>query len=143
MLLLCFSCRLPAGLGDAGDPAFEGQFADLGAAQAELAERKTFSYPPFVRLIRIRLMHPKAALAEMAAEDLAGSLKQISDVCVLGPSEPQLNRIKGSYVRELLLKIEKTSHQLVRIKSALTIACQQLRNTKAYRSVRVHIDVDP
>jgi primosomal protein N' (replication factor Y) len=111
--------------------------------QAELAERKTFSYPPFVRLIRIRLMHPKAALAEMAAEDLAGSLKQISDVCVLGPSEPQLNRIKGSYVRELLLKIEKTSHQLVRIKSALTIACQQLRNTKAYRSVRVHIDVDP
>lgn len=111
--------------------------------QAELAERKTFIYPPFARLIRIRLMHPKPALAEMAAEELAKALNRLEDVRVLGPSEPHLNRIKGSYIRELLLKIDKSSHQLVRIKSALTIACQQLRNAKAYRSVRVHIDVDP
>ena len=62
---------------------------------------------------------------------------------VLGPSEPHISRIKGSYVRELLIKIEKDSNQLHAIKLFIKQWVQTIQSIETFRSIRIHIDVDP
>ncbi len=111
--------------------------------QSELAERKKFKYPPFYRLIRVQLLHLKIEQVEKGASLLASQLKKLFSNRVLGPSEPHLSRIKGSYVREILIKIEKNAERSVEVKSQLLQLSQQLKSTKDFKTIRVHIDVDP
>lgn len=111
--------------------------------QNELRERKKFNYPPFVRLIRLQVLHRNIAVAEEAANYLAGLLKATLGKRILGPAEPHLGRIKGMYVRELLIKIEKDSNQLFAIKSMILQNIQITQSQQKFKSVRLSIDVDP
>ncbi len=111
--------------------------------QNELAERRKFKYPPFYRLIRLQLLHLKLERVEEAATLLASQLKKLFGNRILGPSEPHLSRVKGSYVREILIKIEKNAERTAEIKTELLRLSQQLKNVKDLKTIRVHIDVDP
>lgn len=111
--------------------------------EKELEERKKFVYPPFVRLIRIQLLHRKVPVVEQASSHLCKLMKTSLGKRVLGPSEPHISRIKGSYVRELLIKIEKDSNQLHAIKLFIKQWVQTIQSIETFRSIRIHIDVDP
>lgn len=111
--------------------------------ESELSERKKFSYPPFVRLIKIQLLHLKIETVEAAATELVRHLKSLFGKRILGPSEPQVSKVKGSHVRDILVKIERSKQQMDRIKQELQKKSQLMKSSNEFRSVRIHIDVDP
>lgn len=111
--------------------------------QRELYERKKFNYPPYVRLIKIQMLHLKINVLEEGIKKFADQLKKQYGKRILGPAEPHLSRIKGSYIREILIKIEKEADILTRIKMDIMRLSQELKNEKSFSSIRIQIDVDP
>lgn len=111
--------------------------------QREILERQKFLYPPYIRLIRIELRHLKIQIVEEAAQYLCKELhKKIGKKRILGPAEPHLGKIKGSYIREILLKIEKDTDLIIKIKNILLELSDEVKNQKGCSSVRIIFDVD-
>jgi primosomal protein N' (replication factor Y) len=114
-----------------------------GFADAELAQRNRFHYPPYRRLIRISIKHRLNQIAQDAARYFEQSLKGSMQYRVMGPEAAHVARQKGLYVYEIQLKIEKSAAIGNKTRKAIEMAQRRLWEKKAYRSVRVIIDVDP
>ena len=108
-----------------------------------LYERKSFLYPPFLRLIQIRFRHAKKEKVDKVSEEFVKLLKpKFDEKHLLGPEEPSIGRIRNLYIKNVLIKIpENTSPQMV--KSLIAKAIDSLHTVQAFRSVRIEIDVDP
>ena len=67
----------------------------------ELARRAALGYPPFRRLVRLLFSHEHLQYAGDEAQRLAGELRTLAagrpGVDVLGPTPPQVSRIRGRY----------------------------------------------
>ena len=111
--------------------------------ERELLKRKRFNFPPSVRLIRIELRHKKPDIADQAAIWLVNRLTKFLGKRVLGPSEPNVARIKGSYAREIYLKLERKNEIIQKGKKLVKEYTQKLKSEDSWSSVRVIIDVDP
>ncbi len=110
--------------------------------QSQIAERKNFGYPPFFRLIRFTLKFQDYTVLNNSAAEFAQLLKNAFGNRVLGPEYPLIGKIKGLFLKDILLKLEKSySTDMAREKIA-TILDVFSQSTK-YKSIRVVIDVDP
>ncbi|MFN8152705.1 MAG: primosomal protein N' [Bacteroidia bacterium] len=108
----------------------------------ELNERYKFSYPPYFRLIEIRLKaRDEKELDRMAAE-LSKELRKMFAKRVLGPTVPYVNRVRNLYQRHLILKIEKTM-SVAQVKKQLTKALFAFRTKPENRQLILQLDVDP
>ena len=108
-----------------------------GFAEAELADRRAFGYPPFGRLARLIIEGTdKAAVAERALAVTAAAARAVTgaDVQILGPVEAPIARIKQRHRRHTIIKARKVSllHQALR-------AVER----KRIKGTQVIIDVDP
>jgi len=112
-------------------------------ARRELQERQQFLYPPFIRLIRLHVRHPKEDIARALATDLAGVLRQHLVHRVLGPSEPAVSRIRGYFIQEIMLKIEKSASLLDGAKRLILQTVEQLQTQPNGAKARIYADVDP
>jgi primosomal protein N' (replication factor Y) (superfamily II helicase) len=109
----------------------------------EWAERKRFHYPPFNRLIHITIKEKLEKNAQEAAAFLFQQLvPRIQGEC-LGPGVPPLSRIQGLYLREILIKLPRTSAVLQSAKIAIEESRQLMYQFKQFSSTRLVIDVDP
>jgi primosomal protein N' (replication factor Y) (superfamily II helicase) len=108
----------------------------------EIRERYHFGYPPFIRLIRITLKHKDDAVAQRASEELVAQLQVLSSIQLLGPEPPYVPRINNLYLRQLLIKINRTP-ELARTKSFIVEAGRKVQRLEAYKNCRITIDVDP
>lgn len=108
-----------------------------------LYERKSFLYPPFLRLIQISFRHAKAERVDKVSQEFVKLLLPYFDAKhLLGPEEPSIGRIRNLFIRNVLIKIpEKASPQKVKILIQKSI--ESLQTIQAFRSVRIDIDVDP
>ncbi|MCZ6832770.1 MAG: helicase-related protein, partial [Acidobacteria bacterium] len=81
-----------------------------GFAERELTERFEFSYPPAVRGARVQLEGSDPRKLEVVAEAAARELKAAAGKgCeVLGPAIPPVERLKGRYRRQILVKMAQT-----------------------------------
>lgn len=106
----------------------------------EIVFREDLRYPPFSRIINLRL----SATKKETLLDQAGQLKDTAQkLCaeygnkieIIGPAESPLAKIKNRWRWQMLLKSENAAalHQLVR----------RLMQTRGKNSVRVTVDVDP
>ncbi|MEG2665602.1 MAG: primosomal protein N', partial [Bacteroidales bacterium] len=95
----------------------------------------------FYRLIKLSVKHKEEALTNEAADVLARSLRALFGDRVLGPEYPMVSRIKTYFIKELLLKFERSS-QLYEMKESLQRAVDEFSEDGRYKSVRVAIDVD-
>ncbi len=111
-------------------------------ARMQLAVRQAFLYPPYCRLIALTLRHRDPNLLREAAEQLADSLHQALGHRPLGPEAPPVDRIRGTYLLRLLLKIER-GNPVAEAKRLLVAQIEALHHHKAYRAVEVLPDVDP
>ncbi|TMA59721.1 MAG: hypothetical protein E6J75_02575 [Deltaproteobacteria bacterium] len=74
-----------------------------GFMARELDRRRALGYPPFARLVNIRLEGRDDASVEQAARELAARLRrqarsfQLADDAVLGPAPPPVERVRGRY----------------------------------------------
>ena len=111
-----------------------------GFAPRELALRQELGYPPFSRLVVLRLEGIEADVTERAATELAAHARGLeAAVTVRGPAPAPLERLRNRYRWQLLLASTsvRALHQSVRLLLA------KWRGTRAARSVRLVVDVDP
>lgn len=114
-----------------------------GFARRELAERKQFLYPPYVRMIKITCGHSTEVKAEEAAKWLALQLQTVYGPYLLGPAEPPIKFLRGMYLRDLLLKLPRKNGVLQEAKSKMQQLFHNMAQDKAFSSIRITVDVDP
>lgn len=115
---------------------FEGMF------QQQIADRREFHYPPFSRLVILSLLHPNEDLLNRAADSLTELLSKSFPKKVFGPEYPVVARIKNHYIKNIMLKLNR-SPQLPKDKKKLTYIIHQFLKNKEWRPVRVIFNVDP
>ena len=106
-----------------------------------LAERKQFGYPPFVRIVKVTMRTNNKELLVKSSLQLGEQLRNRFGRRVLGPVAPLIDRVRGEYRVELMLKIEVES-SFSRARAILREEIARLREEKSYRNVVVICDVD-
>jgi len=113
-----------------------------GFYKYELEERQKYIYPPFYRLIELRLKHKDESLLEELSKEFARELKLVFSKRVLGPVPPQVARIRNLYLRNILIKIERTLPNQ-KVKEMITKVSDRFLSHLEHRSLIIQIDVDP
>ena len=115
---------------------------DINFYKNEINQRKEFNYPPFSRLIKINLKSKKNEILFNSANWLADSLRNISNIEVLGPEYPLISRINNFFIVNILLKIDSKSN-IPNQKKLIEIVLSRFNKYPEFRSVKILIDVDP
>ena len=108
----------------------------------QLAERRKFKYPPFYRLILLKVKHRNADLVNRAASELAKKLTRVFGNRILGPEYPPVARIMNQYLKHVLIKVEVES-SVLSAKSRLLEILGEFYQKQEFHPVKVLIDVDP
>lgn len=107
----------------------------------QLEDRWQFHYPPFYRVLRITLRHRDLIRLEEAAQWFGKSLENAFHENVLGPTSPNVSRVRNLYIKHITVKIppkqslKGTKRHIEKIKT-------NFQAIGHYRSVRLGIDVD-
>lgn len=117
-------------------------FEDGAQAMTDmLKERKEFDYPPFVRLVKITARCHDRDKLNIAANEIEKRLPQWGIREFSGPFSPNIDRMKGEYAIQFLLKLSRTNNiQSIKKNVADGIDNLILNN---FSSVKVSIDADP
>lgn len=109
---------------------------------SELSQRHDFFYPPYCRLICIVMRHRDRSLLAAAANNFGAQARHVFGRRLLGPEAPPVDRIKGEYILNFMLKIERTG-SFVKAKELLSEAIVTLRTDERYKTITVSCNVDP
>jgi primosomal protein N' (replication factor Y) len=115
-----------------------------GFFAAEINFRRALNYPPFSRLVCLRLEGPKLEEVEKKARMLGATLREKTihnsrfreKIEILGPAPAPIEKLRNRYRWQLLLKGKQSS-------SLLELAKQAQEGLPRSRSLRLHVDVDP
>ena len=110
-------------------------------ANSELAERKTFGYPPYSHLIRLLIRHEDYNLLHHAAHALATVMRKKFGARVMGPVSAALEMLRGEHRAEILLKIEAGA-SMQRARTLLREAITLVESDPQYKTVKISVDVD-
>ena len=111
-------------------------------ARRELAEREAFGYPPYSRLVALTFRSADAPLLRHAAATLAKRLRERFGGRVFGPVEPYVNRVRGEWIVQILLKIEHRS-SVAKAKNILRTLLSEMDEVAEWRKIKIVVDVDP
>lgn len=114
-----------------------------GFFDREIMERKAFHYPPFSRLIKITLKHKKPDVLNNAAKVFVKVLGNRLGNRVLGPSVPPIGRVRGQFLLDMLIKMERNPALWKVAKDTIGEATQTMQQAEGFSTVRVNTDVDP
>ncbi len=110
-------------------------------AEAELAMRREADYPPFTRLVLIRVEGEVLTAVERLAAETARALREAAAGrwSVLGPAPAPLERLRQRYRRHILLR----SRQGAVLRRGVADVLPALRTAARSADVRLVADVDP
>ena len=116
----------------------------VGFFRAESEFRRALHYPPFSRLVSLRLDGPKAEEVEKKARALASRLRALQNrepkfrehIELLGPAVAPIERLRNRFRWQLLIQSKQSS-------TLLEFARHARDPAPTSRSVRLHVDVDP
>ncbi|WP_184542910.1 replication restart helicase PriA [Mucilaginibacter sp. FT3.2] len=109
----------------------------------EMAERKSFKYPPFYRIINLDIKHQNPEVLYNQSAYLANELRKHFGERVIGPEAPLISRIRNYYIKSIMLKFEKDGISIVKAKAILKDVIVQFQTTKLSKGCIVQPDVDP
>jgi primosomal protein N' (replication factor Y) len=106
----------------------------------EMSFREALHYPPYGRIINLRLSATKKAVLQDQAEHLGRIAKKLSGqyankVEIIGPAESPLAKLQGRYRWQMLLKSQSAS--------ALHKFARELLSKMEKSAMKITIDVDP
>lgn len=107
----------------------------------QVYERGNFKYPPFYRLVQLKLRHKEYAKLKEGSVWLYNVLSQAIPVPILGPEEPAVNRIRNEYIRTILVKIPNVGN-LATTKNILKRVLNSFEAVPQYRAIKITIEVD-
>lgn len=110
--------------------------------EEQMPIRRQFCYPPYYRLIMIKLRHTDSNKLNVAAEFFAKQLHPVFKHNLLGPEYPVVSRIKNQYIKQILIKFDRNDNSM-RIKEIIKSELESFKRNNDYKSVNVSIDVDP
>ena len=106
-----------------------------------LAERKQFLYPPFVRIVKVAMRSSDKDRLVQSSLQLGEQLRNRFGRRVLGPVAPLIDRVRGEYRVELMLKVEVEA-SFSRARAILREEIAKLRENKEFRNIVIICDVD-
>ena len=112
-----------------------------GMYTRELAHRRAHGYPPFTRLVKLTLKHRHEDRVAETARALAELLRERFGDLVLGPDIPPVSRIKDRHLRNLLIKLRRSTH--ADDKQFLRDAIDRIFGLPAHAPVILAVDADP
>ncbi len=113
-----------------------------GMYQSQLREREQFKYPPFYRMILIKLKHKKPDVLNEAAKAFGIELRSKFGKWVIGPEFPLVARVRNYYIKQIILKSPRNTKQTA-VKEKILESYESFRKAGKHRSVIVQFDVDP
>lgn len=112
-------------------------------AKEILYERKSFLYPPYLRLIQITFRHGKRERVEQVSTEFVKLLRPYFDERhLLGPEEPSIARIRNLFIRTVLIKIPEAVSPR-KVKNLVQNSIDSVQTVSVFRSVKIEVDVDP
>jgi primosomal protein N' (replication factor Y) len=118
----------------------------LELVDRELPQREALGYPPFSRLVNLRLDGVDSARVEELARALADALRSgvrllppSGAASVIGPAPAPLERLRGRYRWQILVK----SKDPPTLRAVIRPALEAIERRARSRGVRVAVDVDP
>ena len=113
-----------------------------GLFEKQMATRRQFGYPPFYRLVMIRLKHKDFQKLNPAAAELSSMLRPVFKQDLLGPEYPMVSRVKNLYIKQMLVKFNR-EYSSKQVKELIMNKIHEFQLLPDYKSVIVQIDVDP
>lgn len=113
-----------------------------GMYRQQIRERQEFGYPPYARLVKISLMHTRDDYLNDAAGELTGRIREVFPGRVLGPEYPLVARVRNQYIKNILVKLERTAG-LPGHKQKLRDVTDAFQEESRWKAVRVVFNVDP
>lgn len=110
--------------------------------EEQMPIRRQFCYPPYYRLIMIKLRHADFDKLNKAAGDFAEKLRPVFKNNILGPEYPVVSRIKNQYIKQILIKFDRNDNSMT-IKEILKREIESFKKDNNYKSINLSIDVDP
>jgi len=110
--------------------------------EEQMPIRRQFCYPPYYRLIMIKLRHADYNKLNAAAEYFAKKLRPVFKNNLLGPEYPVVSRVKNQYIKQILIKFDRSENTL-KIKDLIKSEIELFKRNSDYKSVNISIDVDP
>ena len=107
----------------------------------QLEERRLFKYPPYYRLIAIKLRDKYETNVSQAADYFAMLLKKALGERVLGPAKPAVSRIQQMHIREILLKMEM-GFPIGQVREILKHIEETTRQRDKFKYIKIHYEVD-
>tara|TARA_B100000575_G_C22991496_1_gene571676 strand:+ start:125 stop:907 length:783 start_codon:yes stop_codon:yes gene_type:complete len=108
----------------------------------ELAQREEFSYPPYVKLIKIKFRSRNRNIVYDGSNWFANALKNNMVCKILGPEYPIISKIKNEFLMNLLIKI-KPDDNLSSIKKIISKILKKFNTYTEFRLIKTDVDVDP
>ena len=113
-----------------------------GLYNKQMATRRQFGYPPFYRLVTIRLKHKDDRKLNPAAAALASQLRPLFKQDLLGPEYPMVSRVKNLFIKQMMVKF-KREHNAQQVKELIMEQVRLFQQQPEFKSVIVQLDVDP
>ena len=113
-----------------------------GLYEKQMVNRRQFGYPPFYRIVLIRLKHKDYQKLNPAAAELSSMLRPIFKQDLLGPEYPMVSRVKNLYIKQMMVKFNR-EHNAQQVKELIMQQIHLFQLHPDYKSVQVQIDVDP
>jgi primosomal protein N' (replication factor Y) len=114
----------------------------LAMFDSQILDRRNFKYPPFYRLVHIKMKHQDAQLLKHTSWKIAEDLRKEFGNLVLGPEYPLVSRINNYYIKQIMIKIPKTQ-KLQAFKNRITKRMEVYKKDIELRKLTIQIDVDP
>lgn len=114
----------------------------VGMYNEEIEKRKQFAYPPFSRVINLHFKHKERDVVFDAAHTFAKRMDFLYRHYMVGPAEPVVNRVRGMFLMEMLLKLPRDAQLIAKCKDDIMKECAALHQHKPFKKVLVLPDVD-
>lgn len=110
--------------------------------EEQMPIRRQFNYPPYSRLVMIRLKDVDSQKLNKAADELAKIFRQVFKENLLGPEYPVVSRVMNQYIKQMLIKINKDLNS-TKVKEFINKTIEDFKHNNDFKSVKIQIDVDP
>ena len=110
--------------------------------EEQMPIRRQFNYPPYSRLVMIRLKDVDSEKLNKAADALAKIFRYVFRENLLGPEYPVVSRVKNQYIKQMLIKINKDLNS-TKVKEFINKTIEDFKHNTEFKSVKIQIDVDP
>jgi primosomal protein N' (replication factor Y) len=110
--------------------------------QHELPHRQHAGYPPFTRLIRLEMRNKSRDFLEIESNRFISLLRPTFLHNVLGPESPQVQRVRGLYRMNALVKVG-LAQSPAKAKKAIEDAITRYYQSAPAKTLRILVDVDP